>query len=68
MKEETHHKGVSLSNEDLNRVNSVGLAVYTFDLNYGHVMAINREIIIGETTDIDQTEPIANDEEGLSIR
>ena len=55
----TYHEGITLSGEDLDRVNGQCLCVDAIDFDYGHGMVIDRENVVRIAGDRDQTESIA---------
>lgn len=56
---DTYDERVSLSSEDLDRVNTERLTVDTVDFDDSEVMVIDGENPIGVTRDGDQTETVA---------
>lgn len=55
----THHKGVSLSGENLDRVDSERLAVNAINFDDSHIVVVNREDEVRTTRDSHQAETVA---------
>ena len=55
----TYHEGITLSGEDLDRVNGQCLRVDAIDFDYGHGMVIDVENVVRVAGDGDQTETVA---------
>ena len=55
---DTYHEGITLSGEDLDRVNGQCLCVDAIDFDDGHGMVIDGENVVGVAGDRDQTESI----------
>lgn len=54
----TYHEGITLTGEDLDRVNGQRLCVDAIDFDDGHGVVIDRENVVRVAGDRDQTESI----------
>ena len=64
----TYHEGITLSGEDLDRVNGQCLCVDAIDFDDGHGMVIDGENVVRVAGDRDQTESITGTKKVLVFK